>query len=179
MISRTHEAGAVAGLLVALNYFPQNNLSIATIVVALIANTVGALLPDIDQASNRLWDLFPGGNIIGKILRNIFLGHRTISHSLIGMGLVYYAMNWLFLNLLNTNFVDIKIILDSLLIGYGSHLILDGLTEEGLPLLWPLKIKFGFPPIKWMRIKTGHWFEKWIIFPGLIVFIGWMGWRLW
>jgi inner membrane protein len=171
MIGRTHEAGAVAALLIVARYYPQAAMTWPTILGLLIANTVGALLPDIDQASNRLWGLLPGGNIVGKVLRNIFLGHRTITHSLMGMGLVYYGGNWLLFKLLNTNFVDVKIVFNSLMIGYGSHLFLDGLTEEGLPLLWPLKIKFGFPPIKWMRIKTDHWVEKWMVFPGLVIYI--------
>jgi membrane-bound metal-dependent hydrolase YbcI (DUF457 family) len=94
---------------------------------------------------------------------------------LIGIGLVYYGVNWLLFKLLNTNFVDINIVVNSLMIGYLSHLILDGLTEGGLPLLWPLKWKFGFPPIKSWRIKTGRWFENWIVFPGLVIYILWLG----
>ena len=61
------------------------------------------------------------------------------------------------------------------MIGYTAHLLADGLTEEGLPLLFPIRIKFGFPPFKKWRIKTGGWMENFIIFPGAIGYIVWFG----
>ncbi|MCX6726345.1 MAG: metal-dependent hydrolase [Candidatus Shapirobacteria bacterium] len=171
MISRTHEAGAVAALLAIVVYHTPQGLTAQTVIIALIANTIGALLPDIDQASNRLWDLLPGGNFTGKVLRNVFLGHRTLSHSILGILLVYEGSVWLISQLFNNNFVNVEVIIFALLIGYGSHLFLDGLTEEGLPLLWPIKWKFGFPPWKFLRIKTGHWVENWVVFPLLVVYV--------
>jgi inner membrane protein len=178
MISRTHEAGAVAALLATATYLPSANMGVATIITALIANTIGALLPDIDQASNRLWDLLPGGNFIGKILRNLFLAHRTLSHSFLGFFIVFKAAFWLIPKLFNGQFVDPKIIIYALLIGYGSHLVLDLITTDGLPLLFPIKWKFGLPPWKFLRIKTDHWVENWIVFPGLVVYVLWLGARL-
>jgi len=180
MTSRTHDVGAVAALLTAGIYFPPTNLGIATLIVALIANVVGSLLPDIDQASNRLWDLLPGGNFIGKILKKIFLSHRTLSHSFLGVYLMYKINEWLIFKIFNPTFVDPQIIFWALMIGYVSHLILDGLTEGGLPLLWPIKWKFGFPPIRSWRIKTDGWFEKWVVFPLIIIFIirfSWLHWQ--
>lgn len=173
MIARTHSVGALALLLTAGVYLPPQQLSVATTVVVLVANEVGALLPDIDQASNRLWDLLPGGNFLGKIFRNVFLAHRTLSHSLIGIFLVYEGGLWLIPKLFNPLFVNPTLIFYSLLIGYLSHLLLDSFTEEGLPLLFPLKWKFGFPPFKKMRIKSGRWFENFIVFPVIVLYILW------
>lgn len=175
MISRTHEAGAFLTLIAATVYYSPNDLSEMTVLAALIANIIGALLPDIDQASNRLWDLLPGGNLIGKIFRNLFLSHRTISHSLLGLGLAYFINQWLLFRLFNNQIINPKYVFQALLIGYGSHLFLDGLTEEGIPLLFPIKWKFGWPPIKSWRIKSGKWFENWVVFPiilGATIYIG-------
>jgi len=179
MLSRTHEVVGVTALVIATVNYGPDNLAVATIIVALVANLVGTLLPDIDQASNRLWDMIPGGNEIGKLLKRVLMGHRTVSHSLIGIMVVYWGMGWLLNRLLNNNFVDINAVFMALMIGYISHLAADGLTEEGLPLLWPIKWKFGFPPIKSWRIKTGKWFENWVVFPTVTLFLIWYLWENW
>ncbi|HEX8923512.1 MAG TPA: metal-dependent hydrolase [Patescibacteria group bacterium] len=183
MVSKTHDLGAFASLITAAVLYPPPPVGLGTALAAMIFNIIGALLPDIDQASNRLWDLLPGGNFLGKILRNLFLAHRTISHSLLGLWLTYKISQWLIPQIFNAGFIKPEIIITALMIGYISHLFMDGLTEEGIPLLFPIKLKFGLPPIKRMRIKTGHWFEKWIIFPLLIVYIigfGFLNWQsLW
>ena len=171
MLSRTHDIGAFATLLTATIYLQPSHLGMATVSISIIANIIGSLLPDIDQASNRLWDMLPGGNLIGKILRNIFLSHRTISHSILGLFLIYKFNYWLLFALFNQTFVNPEIIIYSLIIGYLSHLFLDSLTEEGIPLFFPIKWKFGFPPVKKWRIKTGRWFENWVIFPSISSYI--------
>lgn len=171
MLARTHDLFAFGTLLTAAVYFPPQSLGAATVIVAIIANIIGALLPDIDQASNRLWDLLPGGNLIGEVLKNLFGGHRAVTHSVIGVVVVYKLIAWLIPQLLNPNFVDSQLVVVALMIGYVSHLVLDGLTEEGLPLMFPLKINFGFPPIKSWRIKTGKWFENWVVFPAIIIYL--------
>ena len=174
MIARTHNLISFGSLLTAAIYYPPDKLTLTTFVLALIANIIGSLLPDIDQASNRLWDLLPGGEGLGKILKNIFGPHRTLSHSLLGIYLIYKFNYWLLPIIFNTSFVDTRIIALSLMIGYVSHLAADGITEEGLPLLFPLKIKFGFPMIKSWRIKTGKWFEKYVVFWSVILYIVWL-----
>ena len=179
MLSRTHDIGAFASLLTAAVYYHPPHLGAATILVVSIANIVGALLPDADQASNRLWDLLPAGNFIGKIFRNLFLSHRTLSHSILGFYLVYQISHWLVCRLFNSSFVDPQTIFYSLIIGYISHLIMDSLTEEGIPLLFPIRWKFGFPPVKRLRVKTGHWFENLIVFPGISLYIIWLFYTYW
>lgn len=174
MLSRTHDLGAFASLITVVVVYPQTHLGMSTVIVALVANIIGSLLPDADQASNRLWDLLPGGNFLGRVFRHLFLGHRTISHSFLGAHLVYLASQWLIPRLFNNGFVNPTIIINSLMIGFVSHLILDGLTEDGVPLLFPLSWKFGIPPIRSWRIKTGHWFENRVVFPGIVVYIFWI-----
>lgn len=173
MTARTHDVIAFASLLTASKFFPPASLNFLTLMASLVGNIVGALSPDLDQASNRLWDLLPGGNFIGKVFRPLFLGHRNLSHSLLG-GFVYAKIvGWVLPRILNPQFVDIKIIFASILIGYVSHLAADGLTEEGLPLFFPLKLKVGFPPIRSWRIKTGQWFENLVVLPATTGYLIW------
>lgn len=174
MLSRTHDIGAFAALLTVAAYHPPLFLNPSTLVVSLIGNIVGSLLPDIDQASNRLWDLLPAGNLLGKIFRKLFLAHRTLSHSLLGIFLVHQFLWWLLPKILNQNNLNITLIYYSLMIGFVSHLFLDFFTEEGLPLFFPIKARIGFPPISSWRIKTGKWFEKLVVFPGIIGYCVWL-----
>ena len=164
----------MALMLVGAVLIPIGAVNPTTGIGALVANLIGSLLPDIDQASNRLWDMIPGGNFFGKGLRRLFLGHRTITHSIIGAIIVYKLVTWGLPQLFNQSIINTQILIYSLMAGYLSHLALDLITEDGLPLLFPLKTKFGIPPFRIFRIKSGGGVEKWIVFPILILLIGWM-----
>lgn len=173
MTSRTHDIGAFASLVtVAVNY-PPTSLNASTLVVSLVGNIVGSLLPDIDQATNRLWDLLPAGNFLGKIFRGFFISHRTISHSLLGIYLLSKLLWWFLPKVFNPGFIYNQIVYSSVMIGFISHLLIDAFTEEGIPLFFPIKWKIGFPPFKHWRIETGKWFEKFVVFPGIIVYLFW------
>ncbi|MFI5278332.1 MAG: metal-dependent hydrolase, partial [Ktedonobacterales bacterium] len=50
-----------------------------------------------------------------------------------------------------------------LMIGYFLHLVADSLTEGGVPWLWPSKERFGFPPNRHLRFKTGTAWEPIIV----------------
>ena len=56
------------------------------------------------------------------------------------------------------------------LIGMMSHLVMDTFTKEGVPWLLPLPYKFGFPPLKALRITTGKMVETLGVFPALLIF---------
>ncbi|MBI4136640.1 metal-dependent hydrolase, partial [Candidatus Roizmanbacteria bacterium] len=60
------------------------------------------------------------------------------------------------------------------MIGYFSHLVTDSMTTQGVPWLFPIPIRFGIPPIKALRIKTGGFMEKFVVLPGLILFNGYL-----
>lgn len=173
MIARTHDVGAVALLLTTTVWLELGTVPTATIIACLIANQIGALLPDIDQASNQLWELMPADRIFSKFLNKLFGSHRTLSHSILGLVIIYKISEWLIFKLINPSFVNSGLVFWALMIGYVSHLFLDLLTEEGLPLLFPIKWKFGIPPIKKMRIKSGKWGEKYIVFPLILFYIIW------
>lgn len=171
MTARTHDVFAFASLITVASYYPPALLNTTTLIASLVGNVIGALLPDIDQASNRLWDLLPGGDYLGKILKNLFLSHRTLSHSLLGVFLISKFLDWLTPKFLNPALIDAQIVNLAIMIGYISHLLIDMLTKEGIPLFFPFKLKIGFPPIASLRIKTGKKFEKFVIFPAIVLYI--------
>ncbi len=173
MTSRTHDVFAVASLITVATYYPPPSINLITLITSSIGCIVGALLPDIDQETNRLWDLIPAGHLIGDVLGKLFLAHRTLSHSVLGVFIVYKLLGLLLPKLFNSTFINVQILFASIMIGYLSHLLADALTEEGLPLFFPIKWKIGFPPIKPWRIKTGGWFEKFVVFPSVIAYIVW------
>lgn len=173
MTARTHNAFAVASLITVAAFFPPENINVLTLILCLVGTTVGALIPDMDTSGNYLWGLLPQGDILGSYLRRIFYKHRTITHSLLGFFLIFKSLEWLLTKLLNPGFVDPYVILVAIMIGYASHLLSDSLTEEGIPLLFPLHLTFGIPPIKKVRIKTGGWFENLVIFPAIWIYLVW------
>jgi inner membrane protein len=173
MTGRTHDAIAFASLITIAAVNPPESLNIATATAAVVGNIIGATLPDIDQSTNRLWDLLPGRDYVGKLLRPLFLGHRNLTHSFLGVFLIYHLLGFILPRLLNPSYVNINIIYAAMMIGYVSHLVGDAVTKEGLPLLFPFKWRFGFPPLAALRITTGKWIENIIILPGTAAYIFW------
>lgn len=173
MVSKTHNAIAFASLITFSAFYPPSSLNIPTLFGAIIANNIGGLIPDMDSGANYLWGLLPQGKFLGRLLRKIFYKHRTITHSFLGLFIIYNLLNTFIPKLFNPNFINPDIIITSIMIGFVSHLVADSLTEEGIPLLFPLKINFGFPPIRPMRIKTGRWFESFVVFPAIWIYLFW------
>lgn len=170
MTGRTHDLAAFSALsfIVATQDIPQ--MSLATVIVAVAANLIGGLTPDIDQPTAELWHKIPAGTIVGKIFYPLLGGHRFISHSLVGIILFGVSAHFLLDAIHTVLLVDMGVVWWAFMIGYVSHLILDTLTRDGVPWLFPLPIRIGIPPIKQFRMKTGGFAEKSIVFPLLMVF---------
>lgn len=89
-----------------------------------------SLLPDIDHTKS----------IIGKPFYPISVyldrkfGHRTITHSLI-----CYVLLIIFITAIERIFLTTNDISQIFIWSYGSHLILDMLTVQGIPLFYPFK----------------------------------------
>jgi len=173
MTGRTHDAIAFASLITIAAINPPESINIATATAAVVGNIIGATLPDIDQSTNRLWDFLPGRDYVGKLLRPLFLGHRNLTHSFLGMFLVYKILEFILPRVLNPAYVQSGIVFAAMIIGYISHLVGDAITKDGLPLLFPSPRRFGFPPISALRITTGKWVENIIILPGTAAYIFW------
>lgn len=78
MTSKTHDVFAFASLLTVAAYSPPPALNLTTAGVAVVGNIVGSLIPDLDQASNRLWDLLPGGNLINSKTPTILATNKLL-----------------------------------------------------------------------------------------------------
>lgn len=151
--------------------FKQLSLSPVLAGILFFVTLLGASVPDLDTPTGGLWEKVPAGSFIGRLVHPVFIGgHRHLSHSFIGLGI----FTWLFSLLLNwigafVPFIQITsyFILISFVLGYISHLFADSLTEEGVPLLFPIDYHFGIPPnpFEKVRIKTGQWFENLVIYP--------------
>ncbi len=170
MLGRTHDLAAFTVIILAAIYFPPAlPLSLATILVAMLAAMIGGLVPDIDDPSSDFWDVIPIGEILGKVFKPLAGKHRNISHSLIGVVLVILISKLLLLIIKPYLLVDLDIVWIAFMLGFSSHLLIDSFTSQGILLFWPLPFKFGIPPFKFMRIKTGGIMETVIIFPSLVI----------
>jgi inner membrane protein len=170
MTGRTHDAAAITLLGVALTLHPLPSVTLATALIAVLANQIGGIAPDIDQPTAPFWRNLPAEGLLGRFVDRLLGGHRFLTHSLLGAGALAYLAHWLlvFLHPIMPH-VDIALVWYAFVIGLASHLIMDTFTKEGVPWLLPIPIKFGFPPVKALRLTTGRFVEAAIIFPGLII----------
>lgn len=102
--------------------------------------TIGSILPDIDSHSSLLGKSLP---FIPKIIK-----HRTWTHGLLFLVLCYFINMYLF---------------------YGCciHIILDMMTKQGCPMLYPFDLKFKFPFAGF--VKTGGKFEGFMFVISLFI----------
>ena len=154
---------------------PLRTVTLATALVAVLANQIGGILPDIDQPTAPLWRNLPIGGLFGRVVDKSLGGHRFLTHSVLGVGL-FSSLAYLLLKFLHPIMPHINggLVWWAFLIGMISHLVMDTFTKEGVPWLLPIPIKFGLPPIKGLRITTGKFVEKLIVFPALLIFDIWL-----
>jgi inner membrane protein len=137
---------------------------------------IGAILPDIDNAQSTIGRRF---GWISKEIQRI-AGHRTIFHSLLGVllgSLLALGMEQLVIFLLAqkgfifpAQFIEKShIVFVAVLIGCILHIAADGLTEGGVPLLWPYHKRYGFPPNPHWRFRTGDWPEYVIVYSCMLL----------
>lgn len=174
MTERTHDLAALTALTIALVIFPLTPMTIGTLGAAVIANQIGSAVPDFDQSTAEFYRELPAGSLIGKLMSPLFGGHRFISHSLIGLGLVGWGVRIALTYLQQFLIIDMEIVWGTFMIGYISHLVADTLTKEGVPWLFPIAIRFGFPPIKSLRVRTGKFMETLAVYPALVALNGYL-----
>lgn len=169
MLGRTHDLAAFTalGYIVATNPLPK--ITLATALVALGANMIGGIAPDVDQSTAPFWRNLPIGGMFGRFFGRLLGGHRFLSHSIIGIFLFGFLFR-IVLTVLTPSFptLNMDVIWWAFMIGFISHLVMDTFSKEGVPWLLPLPVKFGIPPVRVSRITTGGLVEKIIVFPGLI-----------
>lgn len=136
----------------------------------------GALLPDIDNAHSTL------GKKLGWISKEIQhkFGHRTLFHSLLGLVIgsalalgIQQLITYLLLSRGYT--IPARVISSSyivfwaVLFGCVMHIAADALTLEGVPLFWPIRKYYGFPPVRNWRFRTGSWPEHVIVWAFMLL----------
>ena len=175
MIARTHDVAAITALGLVVLASPVKSLTLGTALVAIFANQLGGIAPDIDQPTAPLWRNLPEGHFVGRIFGKLLGGHRFLSHSLLGLALFAWLSDMLlhFLHPIMPH-IDIQLVWWAFLIGYASHLLMDTFTKEGVPWLLPIPIKFGLPPLKKFRITTGKAMETLVVLPGLLAVDIWL-----
>ncbi|MBZ0159129.1 metal-dependent hydrolase [Candidatus Methylomirabilis sp.] len=90
----------------------------------------GSLLPDIDIPTSGIGrPFFPIARRINRLV-----GHRTLTHSL--LGLLLFALLILPLYLLGYRGISL-----ALLLGYASHILLDQVNVMGVDLFWPGRLR--------------------------------------
>lgn len=98
---------------------------------------VSAALPDIDTPKSVLGKRLPLLSYPLKLL----VGHRTVFHAVwLPAILVFFFSDFPSLSL-------------GIAVGYGSHLLLDSLTRQGVQLFYPLKFRLRGP------FETGGFME--------------------
>ena len=175
MTARTHDVAALTALSLVAVVQPVASLSLSTVLVALLANQIGGILPDIDQPTAPFWRNLPVGHLLGRIVDKAMGGHRFLSHSLLGVALFALLAKLLLRGLQPIlPHVNTQVVWWSLLIGILSHLVMDTLTKEGVPWLLPVPVRFGLPPVRRLRITTGRHVELLVVLPLLVLADIWL-----
>ncbi|WP_165423574.1 metal-dependent hydrolase [Ktedonosporobacter rubrisoli] len=136
----------------------------------------GALLPDIDNAHSII------GRKFGPISKEIqhLAGHRTLFHSILGLvlgSLLAMGLERLVIYLLGQRGFELPaelistshLVFVGILFGCIMHILADALTIGGVPLLWPIRKRYGFPPSAKWRFRTGSWPEFVIVWGFMIL----------
>jgi inner membrane protein len=124
---------------------------------AVATAALGSLLPDIDLPTSAVGrPFFP----ISKAL-NEQIGHRTLTHSVIGIMLLLMMLSPLL-------FID-SLIVWALAVGYISHLLIDTVNKAGIELLYPSHVRAWFLSDERYRIVVGSR-EEFILLAVLMVF---------
>src|SRR3984957_7558509 len=87
MVARTHDLAALTALGAVVFLEPIRTFTLATVLVAVLANQLGGIAPDIDQPTAPLWRNLPVGKFLGDGFDKLVGGHRFLTHSLLGLAI--------------------------------------------------------------------------------------------
>lgn len=168
MTERTHDLAGLTALTLAFLIYMPTQISLVTLVAVGIANQIGTAFPDLDQPTAEFYREIPAVTFLGYLFSPLFGTHRHISHSIIGMALYGWLIHLLLTYLSTIILIDMNLVWWSFMLGFFSHLVMDTLTKDGVPWLFPMPIRFGFPPFRFMRITTGKFMEKIGVYTALL-----------
>lgn len=141
-------AGIVTGLIsspIVFQIAPAPAVASAALIPYIGLAALGALVPDIDKRGSMISRKFR----LTSYVVSKSCGHRGIMHAPIVMTLL-----WLFTSTIVPSFWSVC--LTGLYVGIMSHIILDGLTPMGIPLLYPFtKKKFRLGGFIFLGVVLG------------------------
>ncbi len=171
MVGRTHQLCGFTALYTFALVWPYVDMNMQTLIACVICVSLGSLAPDLDNEDNVIYTLVPAGRkVISEIGERVFGKHRSISHSILGVFIMGYLTKWLIFRIPPENGFDLPALWYAFMISFVVHIFADFLTKDGVPLVWPWKYRFGFPPFKFMRIRTGGKIEMFVVNPLLVLF---------
>ena len=148
MLLKTHVVGGLIAGEILVKAMSNSDFGLSpqplfTTFACLFLSVIGSILPDIDLHNST------AGNKIAPAswLIQLFVGHRTFFHSPFFVCLSYFA--------LVSFFPYAQPLILACCVGMASHIILDSLNKAGIPLLWPLPIRFWA-----IGIKAGSIMER-------------------
>ena len=139
-------------------------------VEGLAITAAGSLLPDIDTPTSSIGrPFFPLSRWI-----NQKIGHRTVTHSFVGMailavlalGAAWILSQWTGKGpaLMHYGWL--------LILGYGSHILVDTLNKTGVELFWPCNLRCVFFYNEHYRIASAGSGDYWFMTVCLILNLG-------
>jgi inner membrane protein len=160
--SSSHLAGAAVFYLVycALTEDPVS-------IEGLAATAAGSLLPDIDTPTSSIGrPLFPLARRI-----NEKLGHRTATHSLLGVAVFALAAGALEALARATGLLSLDGFAPALCLalGYLSHVLIDTVNKTGVELFWPSRLRCVFFLGERYRIASGGAGDYWFMVGTLVL----------
>ena len=162
MTSSSHLAGAAVFYLV---YCALTEDAVS--IEGLAATAAGSLLPDIDTPTSSIGrPLFPLARRI-----NEKLGHRTATHSLLGVVVFALAAAGLEALARATGLLapDGFPAAVCLTLGYLSHVLIDTVNKTGVELFWPSRLRCVFFLNERYRIAAGGAGDYWFMVGALIL----------
>ncbi|WP_332693001.1 metal-dependent hydrolase [Halalkalibacter lacteus] len=133
----THIVGGLAAATFTMNVL---SVHIQEPIIFYGAALFGAIIPDICHPRSMIGRTVP---LLSNMLSKMF-GHRSITHSLFFIFLIYWGLQQL--EFRGSNDLQLGII-----VGVISHIILDLLTPQGTKLFYPIKSNIRIP----FYVKTG------------------------
>ncbi len=167
MTWRTHALGGVASLWLLRPFDAGGDAASVGLLAGLAA--LGALLPDLDAHESKIKHLTVARGVepfaLPSLVLSRLLGHRGLLHSLLGWGIAAVVLG--VPTFLVVGFPPAL----ALILGYGSHVLLDACTKHGVPLLYPRPGKWhALPPA--LRITTGSAAEDLFFLPLALLSLG-------
>ena len=133
-----------------------------SVFVGSTAAAILGLLPDVDKSGSKAARLGGWPTRLLAWLVQLFVGHRGALHSLGAL----LAVRWVAGAVGGA--IGLPALGDLAAFSWGMHLLLDGMTAGGIPVLWPAPLRLRLPP----GIATGGVLE-YLALLGLLALCGW------